>query len=99
MPHERQRAIPGADQRKAGESLPRYTGSSILNRPVSPAGADLVLFLRRAAGNRAATRLLQRFPASRHLPDATAWNRIWNLRIKGPALEDRFGGVEPKQAS
>jgi len=62
MPHERQRAVPGADQRKAGESLPRDTGSSVLNRPASPAGADLVLFLQRAAGNRAATRLLQRFP-------------------------------------
>jgi len=60
MPQERQRAVPGADQRRAGESFPRDTGSSVLNRPPS----DAVLFLQRAAGNRAATRLLQRFPVA-----------------------------------
>ena len=54
MPQERQRAVPGADQRRAGESFPRDKGSSVLNRPAS----DAVLFLQRAAGNRAATRVL-----------------------------------------
>jgi hypothetical protein len=62
MQRERQPAVPVADHRKISESPPGHTGPSVLNRLASPAGADSVLFLQRAAGNRAATRLLQRFP-------------------------------------
>jgi hypothetical protein len=87
MPHERQRAVPGADQRKAGESRPRYTGSSVLNRPASPAGADLVLFLQRAAGNRAATRLLQRFPVATDIE--SFWSElVAELKKQGLTTKD-----------
>jgi hypothetical protein len=87
MQHEPQRAVPGAGHRKASESLPGHIGSSVLNRLASPAGADSVLFLQRAAGNRAATRLLQRFPAETDIE--SFWSElVAELKNEGLTTKD-----------
>ena len=79
MSHQRQRAVPDADRQTAGESL--------VNRPAAAAGADAVLSLQRAAGNRAAARLLQRFPAATDVE--SFWSELVSeLNDEGRTTED-----------
>jgi len=79
MSHERQRAVPDADRQRAGESL--------VNRPAAAAAAEAALSLQRAAGNRAAARVLQRFPAATDVE--SFWSELVSeLKDEGRTTED-----------